>query len=146
MLEQAAEVVAVLPGGARVQAVESSGCGTCGGHGCSTRRIAELFRRTPQGFLVDSSLPLTPGDRVIVGIEEGRVLFGAIRAYGLPLLAMLGGALLMAAFMPGDGPAVAGLLVGGVAGWALGRSGRAERPRVLRHENDTVSIRLKPYV
>jgi sigma-E factor negative regulatory protein RseC len=144
MLEQTAEVVAVVPGGARVQAVESSGCGTCGGRGCSTRRLAELFRRAPQGFLVDSALPLAPGDRVVVGIEEGRVLTGALRAYGVPLLAMLGGALLAGALVPGDGPAVAGLLAGGALGWAVGRGGRTERPRVLRREGD-ISIQLEPY-
>ncbi len=145
MLEQTVEVIAVVPGGAHVQAVESSGCGACSGRGCSTRRIAELFRRTPQGFLVDSALPLVPGDRVVVGIEEGQVLAGALRVYGIPLLAMLGGALLMGVFVPGDGPAAVGLLVGGSIGWAVGRGSRAERPRVLRREGD-ISIQLKPYM
>ncbi|MCA1979813.1 MAG: SoxR reducing system RseC family protein, partial [Thiobacillus sp.] len=94
MLEQTAEVIAVAPEGAWVRAVESSGCGTCGGQGCSTRRIAELFRGAPRGFLVDSDVPLAEGERVVVGIEEGSVLSGAVRAYGLPLAAMLAGALL----------------------------------------------------
>ncbi len=135
MLEQTAEVIDVAPQGIRVRAVESSGCGSCGGQGCSTRRIAEMFRRAPCGFLVDSTLPLAPGDRVIVGIAPGSVLAGAWRAYGMPLAAMLSGAVLAQAVAPGDGPALVGLLMGGMAGVLAVRGSRGRRPQVLRHEN-----------
>lgn len=145
MLEQTAEVIAIAPEGAWVRAVESSGCGTCGGRGCSTRRIAELFRGAPRGFLVDSAVSLMPGERIVVGIEEGRVLSGAWRAYGLPLVAMLAGALLAQTLAPGDGPALAGLLAGGAAGVLAGRRGRTARPVMLRHEN-SVSVQPKPIV
>lgn len=134
MLEQTAEVIDIAAAGIRVRAVESSGCGTCGGQGCSTRRIAEMFRRAPQAFLVDSALPLVPGDRVVVGIAAGSVLAGALRAYGLPLAAMLAGAVLAQALAPGDGVALAGLLAGGALGVLAGRGGRNTRPRVLRRE------------
>jgi sigma-E factor negative regulatory protein RseC len=142
MLEQSAEVLEVAPEGAWVRAVESSGCGTCGGHGCATRRIAEVFQRTPRGFLVNSSLPLVRGDRVVVGIEDGSVLSGALRAYGVPLALMLAGALIAQAIRPGDGPAIAGLVAGGIAGWLAGRRGGPGRPVVLRHEGP-VPIQLK---
>ncbi|PKO73185.1 MAG: Fis family transcriptional regulator, partial [Betaproteobacteria bacterium HGW-Betaproteobacteria-17] len=42
MLEQTAEVIKASPDGLWVRAVEPSGCGTCGGQGCASRRIAEL--------------------------------------------------------------------------------------------------------
>lgn len=143
MLEQTAEVIAVAPEGAWVRAVESSGCGTCGGQGCATRRIAELFRGAPRGFMVESAIPLARGERVVVGIEEGSVLSGAWRAYGLPLTAMLAGALLAQAFVPGDGPALAGLLAGAAVGVLVARRGRVPRPLVLRHENSP-GIQPKP--
>lgn len=144
MLEQSAEVIDVGPQGAWVRAVESSGCGTCGGHGCSTRRLAEIFQRRPRGFLVESTLPLAPGERVVVGIAPGSVLTGALRAYGLPLATMLGGALLAQSVMPGDGPATAGLVAGGVLGWSLARGSRAQRPVVLRRD-DSHPIQLKSF-
>lgn len=134
MLEQTAEVVETASNGIWVHAVEPSGCGTCGGQGCGSRRIAQLFQRKPRNFLVDCDLSLSPGDRVVVGIPHGRVLRSALRAYGVPLGLMLGGALLAQAVQPGDASALAGLVLGGVAGWLAARGGRAERPVVLRRE------------
>ena len=136
MLEQTAEVVRTAPDGVWVQAVEPSGCGSCGGQGCSSRRIAELFQRKPRHFLVDCDLPLAPGDRVVVAIVGGSVLKSAMRAYGLPLALMLAGALLAQSMWPGDGPALMGMLLGGVLGWLAVRGGRAARPVVLRREDD----------
>ena len=122
MLEQTAEVIKTASDGVWVQAVEPSGCGTCAGQGCSSRRIAELFQRKPRLFLVDCDLSISPGDRVVVGIADGSVLKSALRAYGLPLGLMLAGALM-------------GMLLGGVAGWLVTRGGRAARPIVLRRED-----------
>jgi sigma-E factor negative regulatory protein RseC len=48
---------------------------------------------------------------------------------------MLGGALLAQAVQPGDGAALAGMLIGGAVGWLLARGGRTARPVVLRREN-----------
>lgn len=135
MLEQTAEVIKTASDGIWVRAVEPSGCGTCGGQGCSSRRIAELFQRKPRLFLVDCDLSLSPGDRVVVGIDHGSVLKSAWRAYGLPLSMMLAGALLAQAVRPGDGAALVGLLTGGVAGWLVTRNGRTARPVVLRRED-----------
>lgn len=135
MLEQTVEVVKTAPDGIWVRAVESSGCGTCGGQGCSSRRIAEIFQRKPRVFPVDCDLSLAPGDRAVVGIAEGSVLKSAWRAYGVPLGMMLACALLAQAAAPGDGSALAGMLAGGAAGWLIARSGRAVRPVVLRRED-----------
>jgi len=135
MLEQTVEVIKTAPDGIWVQAVEPSGCGTCGGQGCSSRRIAELFQRKPRLFLVDCDLSLAPGDRAVVGIVDGSVLKSALRAYGMPLGLMLAGALLAQAVQPGDGPALIGMLLGSMAGWLAARGGRMTRPVVLRRED-----------
>lgn len=138
MLEQTARVIRAAPDGVWVQAVEPSGCGTCGGQGCSSRRIAELFQRRPRHFLVDSDLELAPGERVVVGIAHGSVLKTALRLYGVPLALMLAGALLAQAARPGDGAALAGLLLGGFLGWLAARGGQTQRPVVLRRDNDSL--------
>jgi sigma-E factor negative regulatory protein RseC len=143
MLEQTARVIRTAPEGVWVQAVEPSGCGTCGGQGCSSRRIAELFQRKPRHFLVDCDLALAPGDRIVVGITHGSVLRSALRLYGLPLVLMLAGALLAQALQPGDGPALAGMLAGGLAGWLAARGGQTRRPVVLRRENDNLFRMMK---
>ncbi len=143
MLEQTAEVTSTAPDGVWVRAVEPSGCGTCGGQGCSSRRIAELFQRSPRNFLVDCDLSLSPGDRVVIGIAEGSVLSSALRAYGLPLGLMLAGALLAQAIQPGDGPALIGVVLGGLLGWLAVRGGRAARPVVLRREDNNLFHLMK---
>lgn len=135
MLEQTAEVTRTASDGVWVQAVEPSGCGVCEGQGCSSRRIAELFQRKPRQFQVDCDLSLSPGDRVIVGIADGSVLKSALRVYAWPLGLMLAGALVAQSVDPGDGSAVFGLILGGVAGWVVARSGRVARPVVLRRED-----------
>lgn len=138
MLEQTARVIRMAPDGVWVEAVEPSGCGTCGGQGCSSRRIAEVFQRRPRHFLVDSELDLAPGERVVVGIAHGSVLKTALRLYGVPLALMLAGALLAQAARPGDGSALAGLLLGGFLGWLAARGGQTQRPMVLRRDNDSI--------
>ncbi|MFO7542547.1 MAG: SoxR reducing system RseC family protein [Thiobacillus sp.] len=143
MLEQTAKVVKTASDGVWVQAVEPSGCGTCGGQGCSSRRIAELFQRKPRLFLVDCDLSLSPGDRIVVGIADGSVLKSALRAYGLPLGLMLAGALLAQTVAPGDGSALTGMLLGGALGWLTGRGGRTARPVVLRREDKNLIHQIK---
>lgn len=143
MLEQTVEVIKTAPDGIWVRAVEPSGCGTCGGQGCSSRRIAELFQRKPRLFRVDCDLSLAPGDRAVVGIADGSVLKSALRAYGMPLGLMLAGALLAQAVQPGDGPALIGMLLGGVAGWLAARGDRTARPVVLRREDKSTFHPMK---
>jgi sigma-E factor negative regulatory protein RseC len=135
MLEQSARVVEASPEGVWVEAVEPSGCGTCGGQGCSSRRIAELLQRRPRRYRVDSDLELAAGERVVVGIAEGSVLRAALRGYGVPLLLMLAGALLADALWPGDLSAVAGMLAGGLLGWTGLRGRAAPLPMVVRKES-----------
>src|SRR5574340_1862 len=138
MLEQTARVIKTAADGVWVEAVEPSGCGTCGGQGCSSRRIDELFQRQTRNLLVDCDMALAPGARVVVGIAHGSVLKSALRLYGLPLGLMLAGALLAQAVQPGDVPALAGMLLGGLAGWLAARGGQTQRPVVLRRENDNL--------
>ncbi len=137
MLEQRARVVHSSGQGIWVEAAEPDGCGVCEGQGCTSRRLAELFQRTPRLYAVESSLRLLPGDNVIVGIPEGRVLRSAIYLYGMPLMLMLGGALLFQAWLPGDAGSVAGALTGVfVAGAVIASISRKHRfghqPVVIR--------------
>ena len=133
-VEQSARVVSVGAGSVLVEPVEpEGGCGACGGKGCGTRRLAELFSRRPRNFRADSELSLQPGDRVVVGVAEGAVLAAALRLYGLPLAAMLAGALAAEAWWGGDLAALAGFAAGGVLAVAV-RGRQGTRPVVLRQE------------
>ena len=137
MLEQHARVVQSSGQGIWVEAIEPDGCGVCEGQGCASRRLAELFQRAPRQYPVESRLPVSPGDKVIVGIPEGSVLRSAIYLYGMPLLLILGGALLLKGWFPGDAGAVTGAVLGVfVAGAFIALSSRTRQsgsqPVVLR--------------
>lgn len=137
MLEQRARVVQSSKPGVWVEALEPDGCGVCEGQGCASRRLAELFQRTPRQYPVTSRLPVLPGDSVMVGIPEGRLLRSALYLYGMPLGLIMGGALLLQAWFPGDAGAVAGSLIGIVAAGVLiassSRKHRADtQPVVIR--------------
>jgi len=112
MLEQVARVVQSSEQGVWVKPSEPQGCGVCAGQGCASRRIAELFQRVPRQYQVESPLPLSIGDHVIVGMPEGSVLRSALMLYGLPLILMLMGALLAQLWFAGDSGAVIGAVVG----------------------------------
>jgi len=139
MLEQHARVTESSAAGVWVEAIEPPGCGTCAGQGCASRQIAELFQRRPRRFRVDSTLTLSAGDHVVVGVPDGSLIRIALRLYGLPLLLILVGAITAHAWIPGDAAAVAGALLGGFAAWGLAAlnlaaSGASHRPVVVRQE------------
>ena len=79
--------------------VDEAGCGRC--HepgGCGGNNLGSLLCSTPRTFRVRNPRRAVVGEKVVVSIAEGAVRRGALLAYGLPLLAVLlgavGGALL----------------------------------------------------
>lgn len=140
MLEQPARVIKSSEAGVWVEPVAPSGCGICAGHGCASRQLAEFFQRRPRRYRVQTSLALSVGDRVVVGLPEGSLLRSVFLLYGLPLVFILAGAAMAQLWRPGDAAAVTGALAGGALAWSLRfitRTGRGmqARPEILRCEN-----------
>jgi sigma-E factor negative regulatory protein RseC len=137
LLEQHAVVTRVESGAVWVEAREPSNCGTCGGSGCSTRQLAELFRPKARGFRVEDSLGVKPGELVWVGYPAGSVWHGALSAYGLPLALVLLGGLLGQLATGGDAGAslgaALGLLLGLISLVISGRK-RGSLPVILRRD------------
>jgi sigma-E factor negative regulatory protein RseC len=137
LLEQHAVVTRIDKGTVWVEAREPSGCGSCGGSGCASRRLAELFRIRQHGFRVQDTLGVKVGENVWVGYPEGTVLRGAMMAYGLPLFLTLSGGLLGHGLLHGDtgsvGGAILGLFLGLIILWLDGHRQRA-LPVIIRRE------------
>ena len=139
MLEQHARVVKSSAEGVWVEAIAPESCGICAGHGCASRQIVELFQRLPRRYRVESWPGLSVGDRVVVGVPEGSVIRSALYCYGLPLVLIMGGAVLAQMWAPGDPAAVAGAITGALMAWwvqALNRTvpGVQNRLVVVRRE------------
>ena len=139
LLEQYAVVTRVEVDAVWVEAREPSGCGTCGGTGCSTRQLAELFRPRSKGFKVRDPLGVKAGELVWVGYPAGSVWHGAAGAYGLPLLLVLLGGLLGQLAYPGDAGAALGAGLGLLISLAaLSVSGRKSiaLPVIVRRDDE----------
>jgi positive regulator of sigma E activity len=93
------------------------------------------WRRMPLVDRADfaTTLPLRAGDEVVVSLPERYVLLGTLLVHGLPLAALLGGALIGVAAFGNDLGCVAGALS------ALGLT-VAATPR-LRHRIETMTLR-----
>jgi sigma-E factor negative regulatory protein RseC len=138
MLETPARVIDTQGDMARVEADYGGGCGgsQCARGGCGAALLAQLFTRNPRARLtVLNPIGARPGERVVVGVEEGSVLAATLRVYLLPLVFLLAGALLSRSLGGGDALAAAGALAGLVLGWATARIlGRrtTRAPAILR--------------
>jgi sigma-E factor negative regulatory protein RseC len=142
MLEQHAVVLRTEGELAWVEARESGSCGSCGGGGCSTRRLADLFGLRQRAFPVSNVLQAAEGERVVIGIPEGALWKSALRLYGLPLALTLTAALAGQERF-GDAGAVSGLLAGLLFSLLLQKvwpAAQAWRPLMLRRAQGVTHI------
>ena len=149
MLEEHAVVVGVEGDGALLEIVRKAPCGLCGkSRGCGIALWGKLFHHKSV-FKAKNQIGATVGDYVIVGVEENALLRSSAMLYGIPLVALLAGALIAMAFLP-EGPtgaqkdtyAVIGALIGlalsllWLKGNALGQSIRLQdQPVILRADH-----------
>ncbi|MDD5250547.1 MAG: SoxR reducing system RseC family protein [Rhodocyclaceae bacterium] len=88
-----------------------SACGKCGDKGGCGKPQAG-----PRRYAVRNAVGARVGDRVLLSVPHGAVLKAAMLSYLMPLVFVIGGAAVAAAWL-GDGlPAVAGAVLGLAAG------------------------------
>lgn len=146
MIEEQAIVVRVEGDRAYLEVERHQPCGLCGAtRGCGVSIWGRLFASRHGSISLPNSLQLGIGDRVVVAVQEGALLHGALLTYLMPLLLVcLGG--FFGAMMGGSRGtsdlygvlgAVTGLLLGLVvvrrAGPAAGR-----QPTMLRRADSLV--------
>jgi sigma-E factor negative regulatory protein RseC len=98
-------------------------CGGCsGGQGCGLGPLLAMFRSKERNFLyleIESGDRVRVGDRVQVALPADQLVKFASLAYLMPLLGLIIGAWLATELVPygGDMSAVAGAMLGALAGW-----------------------------
>lgn len=111
--------VTVVDGEFAVVRMDETGCGRCQEHGgCGGNNIARMFCTTPRTFRVLNPGKAVVGQRVRVAVPDGAVGRSAGYAYGLPLLALLAGAMGGSAWA-GEPGAIVGALAGVLVSWLL---------------------------
>lgn len=126
MLEMRAVVLSVRGEEAEISPL-GGGCGHCSSAGgCGSGKLSQVFCSSqPRKFVVRNQAGARVGDEVNVSLPEGVLLRSSWRMYLLPLLLMLGGGLIGAAFAgeaaSRDGFALLGSLLGLLSGFTWGR-------------------------
>lgn len=120
MLFECANITAIRSDAIELQSVRGSACARCArGEGCGGGLIGKLaFRRDTVLLLdVDDATAYQVGQKVELSVDPARFLSVAATLYLLPLITLLGGALIGNALMTGDTGAILGASIGLAAGW-----------------------------
>lgn len=99
MITETATVVAVRGDRVTVSASVKTACGSCqAAEDCGTSAVAKAFSPKQQTFELVSPIPLKPGEKVTLGIPEAHLLSASWMMYVVPLLVLIGSAVLFAEF------------------------------------------------
>ncbi len=95
MIEETARVVAIENNQLLLEAETRAACNACAAkQGCGTSVLAKWVGRKFTRFQAPNTVNARVGDEVVVGLAEEAMLKGSVFVYLLPLLAMIGFALL----------------------------------------------------
>jgi sigma-E factor negative regulatory protein RseC len=127
-----------LDGGEAIVEVEHGGCGRCHEKGgCGGQQLTQMFCNGQKTYRVENTLGAGVGDSVVVAIAAGHVRRVANLAYGLPLVAVILGAIAGSHFF-GNAGAMAGVGLGLVLAYSYirvrsvgGAEAPFERPHII---------------
>lgn len=151
MIEEQGRVVGVDGDYAWIETARKSSCSSCSAKGCGTGALAGVLGARSQQLRVPDSLGVTPGEQVVLGLQESALLRGSLAVYLAPLLGMMLAALFAEAMAPqwgleGEGLSALFGLLGLTLGllWVRRFSRRAAADKryqavLLRRVNDPVS-------
>lgn len=122
MVEEIATVVACDDGGLWLSTTPVSSCNACQvSDDCGTGIVAKTLTPRQQQFFVASELKLLPGEQVKIGLAEPELVKAALMVYLLPIVLLLGFALLAATVTASEGLLLLAGLVGAAVGFGLAR-------------------------
>jgi sigma-E factor negative regulatory protein RseC len=95
MIEETARVIAIEGNQLLLEAETRAACNACAAkQGCGTSVLSKWVGRKFTRFQAPNTVNARVGDSVVVGLAEEAMLKGSVLVYLLPLLAMIGFALL----------------------------------------------------
>ncbi|MCC5811958.1 MAG: SoxR reducing system RseC family protein [Ectothiorhodospiraceae bacterium] len=126
MMRESGMVLEITHGTALIATQRRSVCSSCAVRaGCGTATLASFFGHRREQISVNAPETLRAGDPVLLEFDDSALLAGSALVYGLPLIGLLGGALL-GGMLAGEAAAVA-TAFGGLAGGAVVARHRARR-------------------
>ena len=121
MIEETARVIAIENNQLLLEAETGAACNACAARqGCGTSVLSKWVGRKFTRFQAPNTVNARVGDEVVVGLAEEAMLKGSVFVYLLPLLAMIGFALLADSLISTDtGLRDLLVLISAVAGFGL---------------------------
>ncbi len=121
-IETVATVVSVDRGWARLTAERRSACSTCSSaSGCGTAALSGLFSNRPADIYIRDNFEARPGEQVVIAMGGGQLVLASLLVYFVPLVGLVGGAVVGSALGLGDLAAALMALLGLVGGFAIAR-------------------------
>lgn len=121
MIEETAIVDACDGDLAVVEVQRAAACGTCStSAGCGHSAVAGYFARRAARVVVQNPVGARPGERVVVGIDEGPFVVASLAMYLVPLATLILGAALGGGLSAGTAVGDLGAVAGGAAGLGAG--------------------------
>ncbi|HHO59961.1 MAG TPA: hypothetical protein ENJ64_06925, partial [Thiotrichales bacterium] len=103
MIEEQVQVVAIEGDQLLLEAQTQSACGACAAKkGCGTAVLSKVVGKKFTRFQARNTVDARIGDIIVVGLPETALLRGSLMIYLLPLLGMIGMALLVDAILAFD--------------------------------------------
>ena len=122
MIKEWATVVSWQSGKAVLSCDVKASCSSCASRaGCGSRVLNKLGPQNTHTITVKSEQPLTPGQKVELGIAEGSLLGSAMLVYLSPLVGLFVIGALFQSLFGSDLAAMSGAALGGVGGFLLAR-------------------------
>lgn len=135
MIEEAARVVSIEGDYAWVETSRQSVCGACQVNtGCGTAVLDKVLARRQARIKALNPVGARVGDRVQVGLHEQALVRGALGIYGVPVLSMLGLALLGAGVRGDPAYQDAAAIALGLVGLVLGFGWAVSFGRKIAHD------------
>lgn len=143
MIEETGKVLSVEAGFAEVETIRTSTCTSCRArHGCGHHAIAQVSAANRMRMRAIDPLTVEVGQSVVVGIPEDTLLQASVWMYLIPLLGLVGGAVLPSIWGGESGIAVIFSIIGFAGGLFLARKKSKQEmnnldyyPKILRIES-----------
>ncbi|MBJ7556120.1 SoxR reducing system RseC family protein [Marinomonas spartinae] len=122
MIEETGTVLSVEEGYAEVETIRTSSCTSCRArHGCGHHAIAQVSASNRMRMRATAPFEVEVGQRVVVGIPEDTLLQASFWMYLMPLLGLVGGAMIPSLWQASNDVSVICSIMGFVFGLLLAK-------------------------
>jgi sigma-E factor negative regulatory protein RseC len=138
MIEEQVVITSLSDDGAWVEGIQQSACGSCSAKaGCGQHAMRQLGRKVTLWLPLQDVNGFTVGQQLVVGLPEGAILRSTLVLYGMPLIALVFGAI-VGHYLAGEAGSIITSVLAMILGFQLARHWSQKnqqhwQPHFIRH-------------